>query len=184
MGAARPHFRSVEQPAAFGAGRPGTHRGEIRAGIGLAHPDTEGALGPGDGGQEALPLLLGTEAQDRRAHLAIGDPVRRYRRAGSQQLLGDHASLQRGPAAPSVFGRHGHADPAASGQRAAKLPVPADQPAVTLRNESLVREELANLGPEGSGGRRQFRRARHQCDRQPVSPPVQIAHRHPLNLVA
>ena len=58
-------------------GRRGCGRGEIGAGIGLAHADAEEDLAAADPGQEFLALRLAAEAQQERAALPVGDPVRR-----------------------------------------------------------------------------------------------------------
>ena len=58
-------------------------------------------------------LLVGSSVGDqRRAHLAVGEPERGDRSAGLDHLLADDQSLDRRSPAPAEVLRPGHADPA------------------------------------------------------------------------
>ena len=81
VGVRRPHLGAVDHPVAVGVpGRLRADRGEVGAGVRLAHPDDEEALARGDARQDLLALLLGAVAQQVRPGLAVGDPVRGHRR--------------------------------------------------------------------------------------------------------
>jgi hypothetical protein len=115
---------------------PSPYGGQIRAGVRLAHADCEKLLGAGDRGQVALPLILGAVLQDRRRHLAVGDPVGRHRGAVGEEFLGDDEALHgRAPLAAVLLGK-GHADPAAVGKAAAETDVDAGHPGVGAGHEA------------------------------------------------
>ena len=109
------------------------HAREVRARVRLAHPDAEVDLARGDPRQVAAALLLGAEAHQGRADLAVGHPVRGHRRARGQQLLGDDVALQRRGAVAAVLDGDGHAQPAAATQLLGEALVPARQPHVRAR---------------------------------------------------
>ena len=97
MRVAGPDLGAVDHVAALHlAHRAGAHRGEIGADVGLAHADAEEAFAGGDARQDRLLLLLGADAQDRGAGLAVGDPVRADRGAGGQHFLQHHVAFERG----------------------------------------------------------------------------------------
>src|SRR2546430_4870180 len=73
---ARPDLRAVDAVASRDALGAGADRGEVRARVGLAHPDRERELSPCDGRQKPRPLGFGAEAEDRKARLPVGHPVR------------------------------------------------------------------------------------------------------------
>ena len=125
MRVARPHLGAVDDVAAVLAHRPRADRGQVRAGVRLAHPDGEVRLAAHDGGQEALALGLGAEAQQQRAALALGHPVSAGRRARRQQFLQQHVPLQERPLLAAVSLRPREADPAPGPQLLAELGIEA-----------------------------------------------------------
>ena len=94
MRSARPHLRAGQQPAAVGADGLGLHCGQIGSGAVFAHSDRRIELARNDLRQQSLALLLGAIGQQAGRDLTVGDPVRRYRRPGSDQFLGDHVAVQ------------------------------------------------------------------------------------------
>ena len=72
-------------------------------------------------GQE-LGLLVGAAERDQgRPHLAVGEPHRRDRGPGGDQLLADDQPVDRRPAAAAVLGRPGEPDPAEGGELLGEL---------------------------------------------------------------
>src|SRR3546814_380352 len=59
----------------------------VGARVRLAHADAVEGFAARDRRQEAFALFFRAEAQQQGAALPVGDPVRRYRRAGGQHLL-------------------------------------------------------------------------------------------------
>ena len=148
MRVARPDLGAVHLVAArhlLGAGADG---GQVRARVGLAHPDGERQLPPRDGRQEALALLLRAEAQQQRAGLAIGHPVGADRRAGGEGLLEHDVALQERALVAAVLLGPRHADPALGGELLRKLrmvPTPSARPLFGGELGQLRPEELADL---------------------------------------
>src|SRR5713226_10472576 len=103
MRIARPDLGAVDAIAALDVLGPRADRGQVRARIGLAHADGEGQLALGDARKKALPLLLGAEAQEEGAALAVGDPVGGDGSARGQAFLEDDIALQRGPLVAAVL---------------------------------------------------------------------------------
>ncbi len=141
---------STAQPPVDAAGA-GADRGEVGAGIGLAHADAEIAFAARDLRQIGALLRLGAEAQDERAGLAVGDPMRARRRARRQHLLGHDIAFERRPAAPAIALRPGHADPAARTHGAAELGrelAPAAQARLERAGATLLVEEATDVGAQ------------------------------------
>src|SRR5206468_12683618 len=111
--------------ASFDVLGPRADRGEIRARVGLAHADGEGELAPGDPGEKALPLLLGAEAEEEGAALAVGHPVGGDGRPRGQAFLEHDIALEGRPLVAAVLLRPHHADPAAGAELARELAVAA-----------------------------------------------------------
>ena len=156
---------SMRQPS-FGPLGTGAHRGEIGAGVGLAHADGEVAFAGGDPGQDRLALRLAAEAQQQRAALPVCDPVGVDGRARRQQLLDHDVALQRRALVPAVAPGPGHPDPAARAQRTAEggRPVRAE---VRIRPPALG---LLRFGDEGADLFAQRVRARRHRRRREVEP--------------
>ncbi len=142
-----PHLGAGEPPAAVDPLGAGADAREVGARVGLAHPDAEDDLAAADPGQERLLLLLGAVAQQRRADLALGDPVGRDGRTDDEQLLGDDEALEVGAALAAVLGRDDHAEPAAPAELTGELAVPPGQPRVDVRHERPRRDLLGEEGP-------------------------------------
>ena len=107
-----PDLGAVDAPAVRRVFGLGADRCQVGAGVGFAHADAEEAFAAGDRREDFLALLFGAEVEQQRAALAVGDPVRRDRRAGGQHLFQDDVALQRAPLAAAVLLGPGHADPA------------------------------------------------------------------------
>jgi hypothetical protein len=154
MGVARPHLGAVDDVAAILAHRPRANRGQVGAGVWLAHADGEGELAPHDGRQEALALRLGAEAQQQRSALALGDPVRAGRGTGGEQLFEQHVALQERPLLTAVALGPREPDPAAGAELAAELGIeaaPRSRPAHRRPIPERLTEERADLLAEGLG---------------------------------
>jgi len=78
---------------------PGTQRGQVRTRLGLGEALAPDLPGVQDRRDVPLALLLGTEAQQRRAKHVEPDDVDELRRAGTGQFLVDHDLLDRRSAA-------------------------------------------------------------------------------------
>src|SRR5436309_12016629 len=113
----RPDFGAVDPEAARYRLGARAHRSEIGTRVRLAHPDREITLAPGDARQDGLTLLLTAEAQEQRARLAVGHPVRAGRRAVAQKLFGDDKAVEETALAAAIFPGPGDADPALAAQR-------------------------------------------------------------------
>jgi hypothetical protein len=152
VGAAGPDLRAIDEPSTVNSLRACLDGGEIRAALGLAHADGEEALTAGDSWQEARLLLFGAEAQDTRAALAVGDPVRSHRCPRCEQLFQDHEPLQRGPLMPPVPLGPRHPQPTALAELMAEVRRVPIEPPVAPRLEraggELLREEGAYLGAQ------------------------------------
>ncbi len=111
----------VEYPASAPALGARADRGQVRTGIGLAHADAVVALAAADARQVFVALGLGAVAQDLRAALPVGDPVRGYGRAGGKQFLDHDIARERSRLAAAVASRQGHAQPAATAEFAAEF---------------------------------------------------------------
>ncbi len=106
-------------------------------------------------GRNSVRLRLGAVLEQRRHDLTVGDPVRRHRRPGRQQLLGDDEPFQVGPPVSAVLDRNGHAQPAACGECGGELLVPA---ATTRRRPTGCRSRRRAARPGTRGRRRAVRR--------------------------
>ena len=85
-----------------------------------------------DARQERL-LLIGPAVGDqRRAHLTVGEPHRRDRRAGRDQLLGDDQPVDRRTALTTELGRPRETDPAERGELLGELLREAVDPRVVV----------------------------------------------------
>src|SRR5262249_27706346 len=111
MGVAGPDLGAADLIAALDLHGLGADRGEVGAGIGLAHADAEEALALADSGEEAPALRLCPEAQEQRPALPVGGPVRRDRGTGDEQLLGHDVALEEAALAAAVALGPRHADP-------------------------------------------------------------------------
>src|SRR5690606_2406752 len=111
----------VEQPTVALTYRITLDRREVRAGVGFAHADAEVTLTQAYARQIAPLLLLGPEAVDQGPALAVGNPMSRDWRAGSQQLLDHHITRKWTCRRATVGFRQCHADPATGAQLPAEL---------------------------------------------------------------
>ena len=135
---ARPHLRAGHLVAAADRDRAGADRGQIGAGIRLAHADREKDFAAADAGQKILALLVAAVAQQERPALPVGDPVAADRRAGCEQFLGDRIAFEKAALAAAIALRPRHADPAALAEAAAEI-------------GGAVRAEIAVRGPAPGG---------------------------------
>lgn len=126
----RPDLGAIEEPTAVDGDGAGTHARQVGARIGLTHADRERAPGGGDLRQQLFLLFLGAISQQRRRHLAVGDPVRRHRGPGDQKFLRDDEALEVAAPVPTVLTGNRHADPALLGKRPAEGVGPSGEPAV------------------------------------------------------
>ena len=136
---AGPDLLAVDHPVVAIADRLGLQRGEVAAGVRFAHADAPRGLAGQDLRQE-LGLLVGAAVGDqRRTHLAVGEPHAGDRGAGLDQLLADDQPLDRRAAAATELGRPGHPDPAVGGQLAGELLRVAVDPRVVRPTQSSNR---------------------------------------------
>ena len=147
---AGPDLLAVDDEVVAVAHGAGLQRGEVGAGVGLAHPDAPRGLAGQDAGEELGRLLGRAVGDQRRAHLPVGEPRRGDRGAGRDHLLGDDQPLDRRPAAPAELDRPGHADPAVGGELAGELLGEAVDPRVVGPAVAVDRllGHLAGPGPE------------------------------------
>src|SRR5256884_6015853 len=153
---ARPDLRAVDAVASRDALGAGADRGEVRARVGLAHPDRERELSPCDGRQKPRPLGFGAEAEQQRARLPVGHPVRRDGGSRRQHLLQHHVALEHGALVTTVTRGPRHADPAAGADLPAELPVEPTPGGRAPRRRAVTElgaEEVAHL-PAHDPGRR------------------------------
>ena len=118
---ARPDFLSVDHPLVAVAHGRGGQRGEVAAGVGLAHADAPRGVAAQHVGQEAFLLFARAVAEQGRAHLPVGEPHARYRRAGGDHFFADDQSVDGRAPAAAVFAWPGHADEAFAAQFARKF---------------------------------------------------------------
>ena len=108
---ARPDLLPVDHPlVAVPPGRARERR-QVGAGVRLGHADAPGRLTGEDPRQERRLLRRCAVGDQRRAHLAIGEPHRRDRGTRRDHLLGHDQPVDRRPPASSELGRPGHPDP-------------------------------------------------------------------------
>ena len=108
---ARPDLLAVDHElVALATGARGERR-EVGAGVRFGHPDAPGGLARQDAGQELGLLVGGAVLDQRRPHLAVGEPDRRDRRPGGDQLLADDQPVDGRLAAAAELGRPRHPDP-------------------------------------------------------------------------
>lgn len=155
-----PDLAAVEQPAAVARLGAGADAGQVGARVRFAHADAEKSLGAADARQVEAALLLGAVFQDQRRALAVGDPVRRDRRACAQQFFRQHEAREMPARGAAVFARQRHAQPAALGQGAAEAGVeahPGTRPLVGGPAGHGAGQEFADVGAQrlvfgGDGG--------------------------------
>ena len=125
--------------------------GQVAAGLRLGHADAPRRVAGEDAGQE-LGLLVGpAEGDQRRAHLAVGEPHRGDRRAGRDELLGDDQPVDRRAPAAAELGRPRQADPAERRHLLGELVRVAVDPRVVVPPEAgdRVGGHLAGLLAQG-----------------------------------
>ena len=153
MRSAGPDLGSGQHPATIGAGGARGGCRQVRTRLRLTHPDRREVPSRSDSRQNPLPLLLGAVGDQPRCHLSVGDPVRRHRRAGGQQFLGDDVAVEMAEAVAAVLDRDGQADKAGVAQAGAEVLVPLRQPGVHRRLPPVLcpvgSEELPNGGAQG-----------------------------------
>ena len=124
-------------------------------------PMQKNSFAGGDPRQDVL-LLVGADAQDQRAGLAIGDPVQRDRRTGGQHFLQHDVAFQRGALMAAILLRPGHADPAARPilrLNSASMPVQDSRVLHRLAIGQLGFQEVADFQAQSFGfGRRRWGR--------------------------
>src|SRR5262249_7374508 len=153
----RPHLGAVDEIAAVRARRARANGRQVGARVRLAHADRERELAADDAGQDLLTLRLRAEAEQQRAALAIGHPVRAHGRAGGEHLLHDDVALEKGALVAAILLRPRHPDPAARADAARELAVesaPRARAPGGPRAEFLL-EEVAHFGAEALGFGRQ-----------------------------
>ena len=174
MRAAGPDLRAGYRPAAVHPGRRRPDRGQVGARVWFGQADGEVAFAPGDDRQVPPLQQLTAVPQQVRPDLAVGDPVRRDRGSGGQELLHHDVAFQRRTSAAAVLARYRHADPAAFGQAAAERLVPSGEPGVAGGDEGFRRpfgrQELPDLRPQPRGAGRQ-RPGRREERPSPHGPP-------------
>src|SRR5947208_1083449 len=185
---AGPHLGAVDEIPSGDALRPGPERGEVRAGVGLAHPDRECELTPRDGRQEPLALAFRAEAEEQRARLPVGHPVRRDGRPRSHHLLQHHVPLERRALVAAVALGPRHADPAARADLAAELaiePAPGVRAPAGRAVAELGPEKVAHLLAEGPGLRGQLAEveAKRRHDRLVVPLARAQLDEHPVRIL-
>jgi hypothetical protein len=131
--------------------RLGADAGQVRPGVGLAHPDGPALGAVEDAGEVAVLLLGRAELDQRGTHLPVGEPGVGQRRAGRDELLGHEEPVDRGPPAAADLGRPGHPEPAPPAQLHGELAVDADHPGVLgdLGASRCRPPHLAGLGLQG-----------------------------------
>src|SRR5262245_1734093 len=148
----RPHLLPVHDEAVAVERRPGPQPGQVGPGVGLAHPQGGGDLGPQDRHRPPPLLLLGPEDQDRRGDdaqplrvVAAGDV------AAAELLLVDELLDERGVVAAEL-GRVAGQEPAGVDQLARPLPGPVRdvgrRPGPGRQRGGLLRRVLVEPGVE------------------------------------
>ena len=140
-----PDLLAVQAPAGLGrASRACCTLARSEPALRLAHADAEEQLAAADARQVERFCASVPYLQDQRRALAVGDPVRRHRRAGRQQFLDQHEAGERIAAAAAVFLGQRQADPALAAELAAEAAVVAGPgPRADMR-----RHVLHGLGQE------------------------------------
>jgi hypothetical protein len=124
LGATRPHLLTGDHPFVALPNRPGLHRGQIRAGVGLGEPLTPDLLGSEDRAQVAFLLRGRPPGHDRRTGEQQSEHVGRQRCAGAAELLEEDRRLGHRRAAAAVLDRPVDGRPAVVGQPALEVPAP------------------------------------------------------------
>ncbi|MCY1513622.1 hypothetical protein D9M68_481310 [compost metagenome] len=146
-----PDLTAVQAPPGLGAHGAGAHAGEVGTGVGLAHADGHEDLATHHARDEEIALRRRAELQDQRGRLAVGEPVRRHRRAGGDQFLHQYEAGKGAAAGTTILLRQGEPEPALPRERAAEVGVVAHPRAGTH-----VRRHLAQgLLQEGADRRAQ-----------------------------
>ena len=147
----RPDLLAVDDPVvAVAAGRR-LQRRQVAAGLGLRHPDAPRRVAGEDPGQELGLLVVAAVGDQRRAHLAVGEPHRGDRRTGRDQLLGDDQAIDGRASAAAELGGPGQPDPAEGGHLLGELVGVAVDPRVVEASEPSHRVggHVPGLGAEG-----------------------------------
>ena len=110
VGAAGEDLAAVDDVLVSVAYRPRSQRGEVGARLRLRIADRAVQLAPEDGGQEARPLVVGSEPHDRRPDRVHGDE--RERRTRPLHLVEEDELVGGRPALSAVLLRPAHAEPA------------------------------------------------------------------------
>ena len=105
VGAGGPHLLAVDDDAVAVDHAPGAQAAEVGAGVGLAHAEGGGDLGPQDRHRPPLLLLLGAEVEDRRDDDAEALGVEGLLDLAAHQLLEVDELLHHRGVAPAVLGR-------------------------------------------------------------------------------
>ena len=155
MGAMRtrsPHLAAIDDPARIRTHSAGAQRGQVRAGIGLAHADAKVDFTTRDARHDARCQHFGRQAHQQQRALALGDPVRGHRCAAGEQFFEHHIALQCRALLPAVVFGPGHAEPAACAERAAEGGVGTGPVAHAFRCRVVAQrggEKGAHLGAQG-----------------------------------
>ncbi len=118
----RPDLLAREHPLVTVERGAGLHRGEIRAGVGLAVALAPSLLTPQDRRKEPVLLFGRPELDEGRCQQVLAHVVHARRRLGTRVLLGPDDLLGKGRAPAAVLDRPPEADEAG----APELPFPAD----------------------------------------------------------
>ncbi len=152
---ARPDLLAVDHEVVAVAHRAGGERRQVGAGVGLGHADAPRRLARQDA-REELGLLIRRAVVDQgRAHLAVGEPHRRDRGTGGDQLLADDQPVDGRLAAATELDRPGHADPAVRGHLLREVLREPVDPRVVVAAVALDRlgGDLAGVAREGRSAR-------------------------------
>ena len=159
VGARGPHLLTVDDEVVAVQHRPGPQAGQVRSGVGLAHPERGGDLGPEDGHRPPLLLLLGAEAQQGRRDDGQALRVEGGVDAAASQLLSVHELLEQRGVPAAVLRRVAGHEPAGVEHRA--LPPPGPRRDVSARMGALrglglgrgvLVQPCRELAAEGFGG--------------------------------
>src|ERR1700740_1055506 len=128
-------------------------------------------------------------AENRGTDLAVGDPVRGYRRPGAKQLLGNGQPVDVGVFATAVPTRPRHADESALGEFPGERRVIRTQPGIAPRCKPLrgapLGDQVTDLRPEFGGAQTDDVRAYVNCHRTaPASARRPALARHRTNYIA
>ena len=166
MGVTGPDLPSIDPPATIGHFRSRLERKQVRTRIGFTHPYTEITLAGNDSGEDRLAHRVMAIADQNRAALAIGDPVRPDRRTHCQHFLSDHKSLQKRSLLPTISARPRHADKSGLTTAATefrRVRGHAEASRFKMSSRDFFVQKVADLYPHCFGLVRQLHRVEVNC---------------------